>query len=694
MNLFHAISALSVAVLVSGCGGGGSGNAGSSPFSASPAASAASSPASSASASAVKLPTLALNLSSTSVSSAAPATATATVRDALGQPVAGQVVSFSSPGGLAVFSVPSALTNAQGQASVSVAPSTSTASGADTVRASADIAGTALSANSGFQLQSSNVTLTRFSSGVGNGRLSAYGQTALTVEVAGASIGSPVNIALSSSCLAAGKATLSPATFTTTTPATTIQYKDNGCGALQTGDRLQASIVGSSAAPVTLDVSIASPAVNSIAFLGATPSLIFLKGSGLGEVSQVSFELRDANGNPLPNQSVTMTLATAAGGVTLEGGSSITQLTDSQGRVSARVNSGTVPTPVRVVATVGGSGIQTVSSGLSVAVGLPSQLSFSLSQQVANIEGGNRDGVANTYTIIASDRSGNPVPDGTSINFVAEGGQIEAVKQTQLQSGIARTSANFVTSDPRPTDGRITVTAYALGEESFLDLNGDNVYTAGEPFQDLGNVFKDRNYDGVFNGANEEFLSLNIDAGSACTAPGSVLLNIDARIPTVPNTCDSIWGRAYVRRSIETILSTSQADPVWVPGDTKPTTRGAAVSLRTDAGSNRTSFDRVAGSTIAPAGANGTFTVLVRDANGERLNPVAAGSSVSVSSTQFLTATLVGGSPVSNSQAATSATVSYEFDVTQTAPGFTGTVTLVVTSPSGASSASSITLTR
>jgi len=100
-------------------------------------------------------------------------------------------------------------------------------------------------------------------------------------------------------------------------------------------------------------------------------------------------------------------------------------------------------------------------------VGLPSQLNFSLSQGTKNIEGYNIDGTPNTYQIIAADRSGNPVPTGTSINFVAEGGQVEAIKQTQLVNGIARTTANFVSSEPRPVDGRVTITAYALARSRF-----------------------------------------------------------------------------------------------------------------------------------------------------------------------------------------------------------------------------------
>ena len=151
-----------------------------------------------------------------------------------------------------------------------------------------------------------------------------------------------------------------------------------------------------------------------------------------------------------------MRLLTQTGGVTMEGGTAdVVRSSDALGRVTVRVNSGTLPTPVRVAATIVASTVSTVSSNLSVAVGLPSQLNFSFSQGTRNIEGYNIDGTPNTYQIIAADRSGNPVPVGTSINFVAEGGQIEAIRQTAIVSGIARTTANFVSAEPRPVDGTI-----------------------------------------------------------------------------------------------------------------------------------------------------------------------------------------------------------------------------------------------
>jgi len=341
-----------------------------------------------------------------------------------------------------------------------------------------------------------------------------------------------------------------------------------------------------------------------------------------------------------------------------------------------------------------------VSSNLSVAVGLPSQLNFSLSQGTKNIEGYNIDGTPNTYQIIAADRSGNPVPAGTSINFVTEGGQIEAIKQTALVAGIARTTANFVSSEPRPVDGRVSITTYALGEESFIDVNGNNVRDAGEPFQDLGNIFKDRIYDGLFDPLVDEFVPLAVNNSVVCAAVTNDLLALDPSIPSMPNTCDGVWsgaGQVYVRRATETVLSTSAARPLWA------STRGLSatcVSSRLTmqvgpAPTQTVQFTAVAGDTWY-GGASDTLSFIVADANPgsvprglpPRLNPMAAGTTISASTpTTGLTVTLGGGSPVPSTTEASLGAVAYNFSdplvtsgiifVTFRSPSGTGTTVTV-----------------
>ena len=646
-------------------------------------------------------PVLQSSLSSTSISSASPATVTATLTDGKGLPVAGQVVTFTVVRGLAKTNVGTALTDASGNAVVILSPANSTVAGADEVTASASLSGTTLQSTKGFQVQATNVTLSSFTSVVA--ALGAYGQTTLTVGITGASVGSPVNVTVTSSCVSQGKATLSPATFTATSATVDLQFKDNGCGAIQANDKLQATIVGA-AGSVTLNLPISMPSASSLAFVSAAPEVIYIKASGFTETSTLTFEVRDGAGNTLPNRSVILSLLTLSGGVTLEGGTAdVTQVSDAAGRVTVRVNSGTVPTPIRVSAKLKDTpAIATVSSNLSVAVGLPSQLNFSLSQTAKNIEGFNIDGTTNGYSIIASDRSGNPVPAGTSINFVTEGGQVEPIKQIQLIGGLARATAGFVSADPRPADGRVTVTAFSLGEESFIDQNGNNRYDLGEPFQDLGNVFKDRLFDGAYDGSVDEYLPTNIANSSACTAAGaasgatpatSALLAINASIPSMLGTCDSVWsgaGKVYVRRAVETVLSTSAARALWANKSgldascvaltlqTGPLPNTSAVFTPVQGG--ETWYGNGLASLTLPfivADAN-TFPVLGPTGAVGRLNPMAAETKITFSTpTTGLKVVLGGGSSVPSSTEATSGSIGVTFETVNA-----GVVFVTFTSPS------------
>lgn len=628
--------------------------------------------------------TIELSLSSTTVTAGAPAIVSALVRDATGAGVAGQVVSFSTPGGLGAFSVNTALTDATGAASVSLTPATDARSGADQVVANASLNGEALEASKGFQLTATSVSIASFAADVET--LSAYGQTTLLVQLADAPAGVPVGVSVTTACAAKEKATLTPASTQTATGSATFTYRDQGCGATERADAIQVTVDGT-AAVASLSLPLTSPDVGSITFVSASRPKIYLKGSGLDETSEVTFQIRDTAGNGLPGQVVTLDATTFAGGLTIDGGSTrVTKTSDSNGNVIVRINSGTVPTPVRVRAQmeVDGVSVATVSSNLSIGVGLPSQLNFSLSQGTKNIEGYNIDGTPNTYNIIASDRLSNPVPDGTAINFIAEGGQVESSRFTATTSaGLSSAVANFVSSAPRPDDGRVTVLAYALGEESFLDEDGNNVFDGNERFQDLGNVFLDRLFDGRYDAATDQFISLSISGTASCVEPdsSSLIWRNPITMPSIgANTCDGMWGRAYVRMATETVLSTSAARPVWAR---KPTNlhgcAGQPVDLQTTPDpNNKTSFRPLGDGGLYGVSVAGVLSFYVSDANSFRLNPMAAGTTISVTATTGMAAKVEGGSPVASTLEATFAAVSYEFT-----NATSGTVFLNFRSPGG-----------
>jgi Bacterial Ig-like domain (group 1) len=703
--LIRWVAALSVVVL-SACGGG-SGATSDGPFGGSGSGTGTGTGGGTGTSTNSTTPVISVVLSSQTVTAASPATVTAKVESTSGVAIPGQVVNFSTDNNRGSFSATSALTDANGIATVTLAPASTATAGADNVKVNVTVGTKSATASTGFQLTATNVTIASFVSDIGSANLDAYGQTALTVTLSGAAAGTPVSIAVSSSCVAKGKATLTPTTVTTGTGSAIFTYRDNGCGTTDRFDGLQASVTGT-AANASLQLNLVTPQAASISFVSASPDTIFLKGSGFVENSNVTFQVRDANGAGVPGQSVLLEPTTLAGGLLLDGGSSaVTKLTDSDGKVLVRVNAGTVPTPVRVKATLqAATSISTVSSSLAIAVGLPSQNNFSLAQGTLNIEGFDIDGTTNTYTVIASDRLSNPVPAGTAINFVAEGGQVQAIRFTETVNGLSRAVANFQSSSPRPSDGRITILAYALGEESFLDQNGNNIFDAGEDYQDLGDVFLDRLLNGTYNALEDQFISLGISGTDPCRVATSMLLQLKSDAPSRAksetgaslSTCVAGWGRAYVRKATQTVLSTSAARPLW--GTSWPA--GAFVSSGTcpsglslltgyaddDKPLRRDMYYPFGNNAVALSGVGktGSLFILLADANpidpsdprSGALNPVAAGSTVILNATNGMGAQIMGGSPVPSTSTPSGLAISFTFDEAI----FEGTLSVTVISPS------------
>ena len=658
--------------------------------------------------------TVSVVLSDQVVTASQPSTVTAVVTNSDGDPQANVVVTFATSLSLGQFTATTALTGEDGKATTTLSPASSSSVGADTVIATATIGGAGYTGSVGFQLTASDVTIASFTADVGSQKLGAYAETQLSVVLDGTNSATPVTLNVSSACVTQGRATLTPASISTSTGSATFTYRDAGCGAFNNTDTLTVSITGSGATG-NVTLGLTAPSVASIAFVSASPSQIYLKGSGFDESSIVSFQVRDANGVGVPNKKVTLAPSTLAGGLLIEGASSaVERVSDADGKVLVRINSGTVPTPVRVTATlVDDATVSTVSSNLAIAVGLPSQRNFSLSQATLNVEGFDRDGTTNTYTIIASDRLGNPVPAGTTINFVTEGGQVQAVGTTTVTDGLASVTVNFQTSSPRPDDGRVTVLAYALGEEAFLDQNGNNVYDSGEDYQDLGDVFLDRLFNGSYNQSKDQFISLELGGTSACHDATSDLLQLGVNEPSraldidgkAIKTCASGWGRAYVRKAAQTIFSTSGArlgyraspDPrAYVSsGNTCPIVSlidivaTSPYDALADAETKVDFYELGTGVALYGMGKTGSFSFLVADENPKALNPMAAGTTLSVASTPGLSATVIG-SRVPNTLNPSASAVAFEFDDKTTS----GTVTITVSSPAGLASIFAVPITQ
>ena len=282
-------------------------------------------------------------------------------------------------------------------------------------------------------------------------------------------------------------------------------FQDAGCASgAQTTDTITATASAyGKALSATGTLTIEPANIGALEFDSATPTVIGLRGTGgqgIQETSTVTFVLRDDVGDPVEGETVRFTLDRTSGGVELSDSQGIS---NSEGKVSVVVRSGTVHTTVRVRAEAtdpnSGDTIFSQSDQLVISSGITDNDSFSLTASCFNLEAFDYDGVEAEVNIRLADRFNNPVPEGTAVAFTTEEGSIDG------QCFVDATGACSVTwrsQGRRPDDGRTTVLATATGEESFFDANGDGIHQSGEQqasTQDLAEAFLDRDEDGVYD---------------------------------------------------------------------------------------------------------------------------------------------------------------------------------------------------
>lgn len=371
----------------------------------------------------------------------------------------------------------------------------------------------------------------------------------------------PVSVQFSSACVQSGKAEIASEVQTINGIAT-VTYKDNGCGSVDTIN--VTSTIGQTVLTKNIDLTVGAAELHSLRFTGVSSSFIALKGTGglnRSETTTVKFTVFDKLSNPVPNAVVKFSLTTSVGGISILPEDKAE--TDANGEVSVIISSGTIATPVRVVAALEeDESISTVSGQLSISTGVADYNSFSLSATTLNPDTFRTDGIEVDITARLADHFNNPVPDGTTVQFRTEFGAIEpscntlggacSVKwrsQSPRQPTPEFTDVNAIrriigTAQCRDVNGnitglsaanlpcfydnvrqdndrgglgnvfgnRVTVFAHVLGEESFSDTDGSGSYSAQESFTDLTEAFMDDNEDRVFGA---RFSDGSIQAGAA-----------------------------------------------------------------------------------------------------------------------------------------------------------------------------------
>lgn len=486
--------------------------------------------------------------------------ARAIVVDASGAPVAAKLVTFSLNGAtIATVNPGTALTNASGVAEVAVAPSSISSVGAASLSASADVAALVATGKVDFSVAATSLTLSPIT--VGSNSLPSGGNTSLQVTalVGGApSTGVPVNVTYSASCGRVNGSTSSGGVSVTTDGsgvASAVYTAVAADGSLCSG-AITISASSAGAAPQSTSLSVAVATANAVTFVSAAPAQIFLAGSGAVDQSIVRFRVLSSAGTAMPNVAVQFSIVTNPGGVGIGSpgsGTAVSTTTNTSGDAAVSVFSGTIPGPVKVRATlVSDATIFAESQNLTVASGPPSQRFMSLSLETFNIEGWALDGTSTQVTVRLADRQGNAVADGTVVNFTAEGGQVASNCATGRINGISQCSVNFISQNPKPIGGRVSVLAYTEGTKDYIDVNGNNRYDPGiDTLIPIGDAYRDDNENAVYDSAAGEFL---IPRGGVTACAG-----VGEPFPSRANTCDTSLQTTVRQQAVILFSSTSPA---------------------------------------------------------------------------------------------------------------------------------------
>lgn len=532
--------------LLAACGGGG-GNSGSTSGGGGTSTSVAASPAV-----VVAIVDSSFNVvNSNSVSGGGSYYVQATLVDSSGSAVPNKLVSFSTDPTVATLAQGTALTNSNGVARIGISPVGVLTSAAATVTVSAKVNNVSVSGSLDYQTAAANVSLGSLAITTSNLRALQSTPVSVAATVNGtAAQNGQVTVNFSASC---GSFSPSSATTSGGGVATSVFQSAVNCSGSVT---LTAQASGSSVASLGI-VTISAAQATNVVFGSATPNLMVTSQATGNKQSNVVFKVLDQLGGGMSGQQLDIDLSSAAisAGVSFVVGGNLTSTTqnvstDGSGSASVTVSSGTMPTPVQLTAKLHSNPVLVAnSSGLTVTSGVPAQDTSSLAVDKFAIDGFTTDGSVANLTWSVADRQGNPIAPGTVVNFVTRSGGI-LVGSCTLDVA-SRCSVTYTSAGVRPSNGRVVILAYMDGEESFTDLNGNNRWDIGEPFNDIGMMYMDENESGSYSSGEQTYPG-GMVGGSNCASGYTGI--------SVAGTCDGTWSASVkVRQRIVLALSAGQS---------------------------------------------------------------------------------------------------------------------------------------
>ncbi|MDM5176238.1 Ig-like domain-containing protein [Massilia sp. DJPM01] len=502
----------------------------------------------------------------------------ATVLNANGSVAVNEVVKFKTDDKLLQFTPESAsaLTNASGVAIITVKPASVLAAGAVTIGATVVAGGKNAEANINLEVGAAPLTLgTVGFTPEQTDILPAFGTAVLTIPVTTGGVGATSVPGLTINSLCAGDGTASLVLGSLADGKQLVTYTNKGC--LRVTDTITVTL---GTTTQTIKINVGKANIGTIQFVGSdlNGSSIVLRGSGgLGrkESAILTFRVLDQNSIGLPGVDVTFKTTTSTGGLIVQPSKATS---DAQGNVTTTVASGTIPTPVRVIAQASRNGttINGLSDSLIISTGLPIQKSMSLSADSYNIDGMFYDNSVAKVTVMLADQYGNPISDDTAVNLVTEGGAIASPEQGGCRTKGGGCTVDLKSQAFRPKNGRVTVLAYVQGIENFTDVNGDGQYSCtnfeqvqpvepGTPYRPLVDICKLGSGE-PYSDQGDPFL----DAGSADVvlgnpAKGSTLdgkydvpradLPFPYNHPVYTTVGNGQWGINYIWKETEIVFS-------------------------------------------------------------------------------------------------------------------------------------------
>lgn len=443
------------------------------------------------------------------------ATAKVKVTDATGKGISSALVTFSGTGVAFGTANGAILTNTDGEASISIKPVNSTDTGSYQLSATADYNGkTATTSPYNFSLQAANITLANMTAG--STALESGASTNITLKTQDTvtkANQNNVSVSFSTSC---GTFDTNKIVSSNQGDVTTTYKAIDSNGKLCEGTQTITATGSDASITKSVQVNIAAITANALVYTTADTVSMATKNSGSSSSSQIEFTVY-ANGTPAANQEVSINLIRGPSDLSFitDGNRLVkTVKSDASGKVNVNLYPGALPGPVEIKATlVANANIFVLSKSVSVATGRAYQSGLSISVSKNSLSG-DIDGDTASITARMVDRVGNPVPDGTVISFVAEGGSVTPSCATNAGA----CSVTLSTQNPRPVDDRISVLAYVEGDKAYTDVNGDNLYTVGVDtlVNNIGDFYRDDNENNQYEANLGEFIYRRGATGTTC----------------------------------------------------------------------------------------------------------------------------------------------------------------------------------